>query len=125
MVAAGGARFGTVMLIRRFSVTEGDVAVRYRADPETLHDRLVIWVVGGSTVIAYTPDGDVYPLVLSSPPLVEVVGPVRPGTYARQHLRDAYALDDGVGGTPTLAKFRNLQRGYMGMRDEQRMRLFR
>lgn len=70
-------------------MTEGDiVAVRHRADAETLHERLVVWVVGGVTVIAYTPDGDVHQLVLSTPPLSDIVGPVRPGTYTRQHLRD-------------------------------------
>lgn len=40
-------------------MTEG--GTRYHADPETLHERLVLWVVGGAMVIAYTLDGDVCP----------------------------------------------------------------
>ena len=49
------------------------VGVRYRADPALLHEILIIQHVHLETYMVWTPDGDVYPLVLSTPPLHELV----------------------------------------------------
>ena len=48
-------------------------AVRYRADPRIYHAREVLAVVRADRVVTLTPDGDMYPMDLSTPPLMEVL----------------------------------------------------
>ena len=48
------------------------VRVRFRADPSLLWDRLVLKHLAGSTYLVQTEAGEVYPLVLSTPPLLHI-----------------------------------------------------
>lgn len=113
------------MLTKTLAYAEGDVvAVRYAADPDLLHERLIVTVIGGDEVMTYTPDGDVYPLTLSVPPLVEILPRPRGGRYPRGRLVEVYRLEDGSSGVPTLEDFRELQRDHADEVREQRVALF-
>ena len=48
------------------------VRVRFRADPSLSWDRLVLKHLAGSTYLVETEVGEVYPLVLSTPPLLRI-----------------------------------------------------
>ena len=104
----------TRVLTRSLSYSPGDVvAVRYEGDMRTLHERLILHIIGENEVLAYTPDGDVYPLVLSTPPLAEVVPRPPGGRYTRSQAAQLYRLRDGGAGVPTLEEFRALQEDHL------------
>ena len=46
--------------------------VHYQADPEFYHERMLLAEITPLKLIVATPDGDVYPMDLSIPPLLAV-----------------------------------------------------
>ena len=48
------------------------VLVRYRADPDLLHERRVVRPIYGSKAIVLMPDFDTYSMDLSMPPLQQI-----------------------------------------------------
>ena len=47
--------------------------VKYRAEPDLWHERLVLTRIFGHVYLVATPDHDVYPLAMSMPPLLDAV----------------------------------------------------
>lgn len=113
------------MLTKTNLYSAGDiVAMKYVADPETFHERLILHQIGGDEVLTYTPDGDVYPLTLSVSPLQEIWARPRGGRYRRARADEVYRLEDGTAGMPTLEEFRALQKEHDAEARELQVEMF-
>jgi len=95
------------------------VRVRFRADPSLSWDRLVLKHLAGSTYLVETEVGEVYPLVLSTPPLLRIDVVPSPLTAVRgpglvtmveeRPLRSASELCDLVEGSGSKGTVEELQ----------------
>lgn len=80
------------------------VLVRYRADPQYVHKRLILGKVSGLRYAVLNPDQDAYVLTLRTPPLADVLllnygpaGPILPESVTEDMC---YLLLDSKGGKP-------------------------
>jgi len=82
------------------------IFVHYEADPELYHERMLLAEITPLRWVVATPDADVYPMDLSTPPLLGVRS-CPPG--GDRHLpvgfmaRDCYRFEHGEMGVPTQA----------------------
>ena len=78
--------------------------VHYQADPEFYHERMLLAEITPLKWIIATPDGDVYPMDLSIPPLLAIRACPPGGNRTLPvgyHRNDCYTFEDGDIGVPT------------------------
>ena len=69
--------------------------VRYRAEPTTYLERLVVELLEPPKAVVFTPDGDMYPMVMSSPPLMTMFEFTNRDVPPHVERKDWYVFGDG------------------------------